>query len=54
MICYLVVALSCTYGGVNEPCSTTALNWHADVGWMAAESAALACPRQQYYCCHDN
>ena len=47
MICYLVVALSCTYGGVDNLCAATALHRHADVGWMAAESAALACPHQQ-------
>lgn len=52
--CYLVVTLSCTYGGVDELGAATALHGDADVGWMTAEAAALPRPRQRQHCCHDN
>lgn len=51
---HLVVAMSCTYGGVDELSDATAVHGEADVGWMTAEAAALSHPRQYQHCCHDN
>lgn len=54
MVCYHVVALSCTDGGVDELREATALHRDADVRRAAVEAAAVPHPHQCQHCCHDN
>lgn len=54
MACYHMVALSCTYGGVDELGEAAALHQDADVRGAAVEAAAVPHPHHCQHCCHDN
>lgn len=54
MVCYHVVALSCTYGGVDELGQAAALHQDADVRQAAVKAAAVPHPHHRQHCCHDN
>lgn len=53
-VCYHMVALSRTYGGVDELGEAAALHQDADVRRAAFEAAAVPHPHHCQHCCHDN